>query len=82
MSQSTQKIWWGTTPQYLVPLCIIVVLAAFLLTMSFLGKGMINEAFLVSLGAVVLLLVFLINLLADLVMIGRRIEKSLESKSQ
>ena len=82
MNPSQEKLWWATAPKFVGPLSVIVVFAAVALVTIFVGKGMINEAILVCLGAAILLLVSLIDLLAELIMIGRRIEKSLESKSQ
>jgi len=82
MTQSSEKIWWATPPKYVGPLMVLAVLAAVALVSIFVGKGMLNEAMLTCLGAVVLLLVGLLDLLAELIAIGRRLERLLESKSQ
>ena len=82
MNQSTQKIWWATPPTFVGPLMVLAVIVAAALEVIFVGKGMIDEAILTCLGAAVLLLVGLLDLLAELIAIGRRIEQSLESKAQ
>jgi len=82
MNQSPEKIWWATAPKYVGPLSVVAFVAAVSLVTIFVRKGMIDEAILTCLGAAVLLLVSLIDLLAELIMIGRRIERALESRSQ
>jgi hypothetical protein len=81
MSQSREKLWWATAPNYVGGFVLIAFFAAVALVLIFVGRGMINEAILVCLGALVLLVVGVIDLLAELIVIGQRIEKSLESKS-
>lgn len=82
MNQSPEKIWWVIAPKYVGPLSVIVVLFALVHVTVFVAYDMTDAAILVCLWASLLLLVSLIDLLAELIMIGRRIEKSLESKSQ
>ena len=82
MNQSPEKIWWVAAPKYVGLLSVIVVLFALVLVTVFVGNDMTDAAILVCLWASLLLLFSLIHLLAELIMIGRRIEKSLESKSQ
>ena len=81
MNQSSEKLWWVTAPKHVGPLMLVAVFAAIAFVTLFVGRGMINEAILTCLGALVLLLVGVVDLLAELITIGRRIENSLESKS-
>ena len=81
MNQSSEKLWWVTAPKHVGPLMLVAVFAAIGFVTLFVGKGMINEAILTCLGALVLLLVGVVDLLGELITIGRRIENSLESKS-
>jgi hypothetical protein len=80
MSQSPEKLWWVTAPKYVGPLVLVAVFVAIAFVTLFVGKGMINEAILTCLGAVVLLLVGVVDLLGELVTSGRRIENSFQSK--
>jgi len=81
MSQSPEKLWWVTVPKYVGPLMVVAVFAAVVFVTLFVERGMINEAILTCLGAAVLVLVGVVDLLGELIRIGRRIENSFESKS-
>lgn len=82
MNRSAEKTWWPTAPKFLGPLSLIGVLLAAALVGIFVGRGMVSEAILAFLSAAVLLLLSLVGLLTELIRIGRRIETSLESRSQ
>ncbi len=82
MNNSAEKTWWPTAPKFLGPLSLIGVLVAVANVGIFVGRGMIDGAILAFLSAIVLLLLSLVGLLVEVIRIGRRIEKSLETKSQ
>ncbi len=77
MNETSEKIRWATPPKYVGPACLVVVFVAALLAGIFIAKGMISEAMLVLVGAGVLLLAGIIDLLAELIMIGRDIKARL-----
>jgi hypothetical protein len=81
MSQSPEKLWWVTAPKYVGALTLVVFLAAIAFVTFFVSRGMINEAILTCVVAVVLLLVGVYDLLGELITIGRRIADSSQSNS-
>lgn len=82
MNQTAEKTWWPTSPKFLGPLSLIGVLLAVALVGIFVDRGMISEAILAFLSATILLLLSLVGLLIELIRICRRIETTLESRSQ
>ena len=79
MNHSTERLWWASAPKHVGPIMLVVVLAGFVLVSLFIAKGKIDEAILTCLGALVLLLMGVVDLLAELIAITLRIDKSLES---
>ena len=80
MNQSPERLWWATAPKHVGPIMLVVCfLAGVVLVSLFFAKGTIDEAILTCLGALVLLLMGVVDLLAELIAITLRIDKSLES---
>lgn len=79
-NQSPEKLWWATPPNLVGPLIIVIFVIGSGLMALFVSLGKIDEAILSCLGMLVVMLVAVADLLAELIAIGRRIEKSLESK--
>ncbi|MGD0037919.1 MAG: hypothetical protein ABSC53_11585 [Bacteroidota bacterium] len=80
-NQSPEKLWWATPPSLVGPLILIIFFIGVALVAMFVASGKIDAAILTSLGVIVFIFVAVADLLAELIAIGRRIDKSLESKS-
>ncbi len=74
MDESIDGMRRATPPEYVGPACAVVVIAA---AGMFIAQGMIDEAMLSLVGAGVLLNVGIIDLLAELIVIGRDIRTRL-----
>ena len=82
MNQETKTLWWATSPSLVGPIMVIVFVGALALAAYFVKQDMTDMAILTCLGALVLMLLGVVDLVAELIMIGRRLEKSLSQKSQ
>ena len=80
-NQSPEKLWWATAPSLVGPLILVIFVIGIALVAMFVALGKINVAILTSLGVIIFMFVAVIDLLAELIAIARRINKSLEFKS-
>lgn len=82
MNQESKKLWWATSPILVGPLVIAVAIATLVLSAYFVKQDMTDLAIITCLGALVLVLMAVVDLLGELIMIGRRLEDSLRQKIQ
>lgn len=79
---SPEVLKWATPARLVGPAILIAIFLGFTFAALLALNGRMGVAILAGLGAITLALVGLADLLAELIAIGRRIEKALESKLQ
>jgi hypothetical protein len=79
-NQSPEKLWWATPPNLVGPLILVIFFIGVALVALFVVLGKNDAAILTCLGVLIFMLIAVVDLLAELIALGRKIDKSLESK--